>query len=219
MPLSATSRPFAASLSERIELVKWLAVLLMLWDHSKYVYPLPGWEFLGRGALPLFALAFGYSLTVAPDLRGLLTRLLFCGFAAEVAGAWVVTGGGKLNIMFLFAACTWLAYARRAGASPVGYLLRWAVVVVLSPLFEYSLWGVVLVVACTWYWGRPSPRRALVVGVVSLLLVVPNYSFWATWFLPVGMGLAHWSPTGLPRIRRALYFVYAGQWPLLWVLS
>lgn len=212
------SVPRVATLSERIELLKWLGVVLMLWDHSKYLdWSAPGWQVLGRGAYPAFALAFGYALTVVPDTRGLLVRLLYAGLAAEFLGAWAVSDS-DLNVMFSFALVAWLVHARRACRTPGAFAWRAVLALLVSPLVEYGVAGMALCFASMYYWGAPSWKRAGVLLAASLLLVVPNYSFDATFWLVGLVALTH-APIGLPRIKRAFYVVYVAQWPLLWVLS
>lgn len=222
MPLSVTSdltRWRGVALSERIELLKWVAVLLMLADHSKYLgVQVPGWPVLGRGAFPLFALAVGYALSVAPDSRGFLLRLLCGGFIAEAFGAWHITSDGDLNVLFSFALAAWLVHARRAGSSPVRWFLKVGAAALLAELTEYGIAGVVLTLASYWYWQQPGVRRIGVPLAASLLLVVPNYSFLGTWWLAAGF-LLLLVPVGLPRVKRAFYVVYVAQWPVLWVLS
>lgn len=220
MQPSAISNPVRLTpLSERVELIKWLGVVLMLWDHSKYLGGgLPAWQVMGRGAYPLFALAFGYALSVVPDSRQLLVRLLYMGLIAECVGAWTVTGDGDLNVLFSFALVAWLEHSRRAGASPAGWFLRIVVVLAVSPLVEYGAAGLALTAVASHYWRRPDWIRAALLAVASLLLLVPNYSFLGTWWLLAALVLLQ-APIGLPRIPRVFYWVYVGQWPLLWVLS
>lgn len=211
---SATGSP-VATVSERVELLKWLGVALMLLDHGKYL-GLVAPEWIGRGALPLFALAFGYALNVVPDTRALLVRLLYAGVCAEALGAWALTGS-DLNVLFLFALCTWLAHARRS-CTPTGYFVRVALAFAFSPLVEYSAGGLLLVLAAQWFMDRRSLSSAAAVVAASLVLVVPNDSLWATLWVIFGMAMLA-APLGLPRVRRAFYVVYVAQWPILWVLS
>lgn len=218
-PSAISSAARLTPLSERVELLKWLAVVLMLWDHTKYLGDgLGAWQVMGRGAYPLFVLAFGYALTVVTDSRQLLVRLLYMGLIAECLGAWTVTADGQLNVLFSFALVTWLAHCRRAGASPVGYVVRVAVALAAAAFVEYGPAGVLLTMAASYYWTRPGWIRAGVLAAAGVLLVVPNNSFLGLWWLLSGVVLVQ-APIGVPRVRRAFYVVYVAQWPLLWVVS
>lgn len=205
-------------LSERVELLKWVAFAFMLVDHAgQYLgVELPAWNLLGRGAFPLFALTVGYGLAVGPDTRAMLLRLIYCGTMAEVLGAWSVTGG-QLNVLFLFALAAWQVHLSRVSASLARRAVALALAIVLAVATEYGIAGLVLVMVCWWFWCGTSRTRALCVVLVSLLLVVPNYSFLGTWWLVGGLALLL-LPVGVPRLKRAFYWGYVAQWPLLWVL-
>lgn len=205
--------------AERIEAVKWFGVLLMLIDHAaKYLQlAAPGWQVLGRGAFPLFALAFGYALAVAPDVRSVLRRLLAFALAAEAMGAWSITRGMPLNVLFSFALSCQVVHAARAGASP----WRWARLLVLvwigAHFVEYGAAGVLLTLAAWWFWRAQSWTRLVVLVAASVPLVIWNYTLFASAWLIVGVAVC-FSPIGFPRVRRVFYWVYTLQWPLLWVL-
>lgn len=205
-------------LSERVELLKWLAVALMLIDHAaRYLdVQFPGFQVLGRGAFPMFALCVGYALSVVPDARGFLVRLLYAGVMAEALGAWAITGG-QLNVLFLFALCAWLVHLERAGRSVTRRAICWGVAILLAELTEYGIAGLLLVMASLFFWRSTSWQRAGCVLLSSVLLVVPNDSFLGTWWLGAAFVLLL-LPMGVPRIKRAFYWVYVAQWPVVWGL-
>lgn len=206
-------------LSERLEFVKWLGVALMLVDHAaKFAgWETPAWQLLGRGAYPLFALAFGYALNVCPDVRALLVRLLYCGLLAEVLGAWTVTGGSPFNVLISFALCAYLIHKRRAGSGPVRLAIAGVFVWLVAEFTEYGVAGVLTTLAACWFWGAPSWARAGLLLAASVLLIVPNGVWWATPWLVVGIGFC-FAPVGVPRVPRVFYWLYVGQWPVWWVL-
>lgn len=205
-------------LSQRVELVKWLGFALMLVDHAgRFLeWHVPSWDLLGRGAFPLFALAFGYGLSVTTDCRALLLRLVYCGTLAEALGAWTITGG-QLNVLFLFALAAWQVHLMRAGSSVARRVFALSVAVLIAEGTEYGIAGLALVMACWWFWCGASRGRAGGVLLVSALLVIPNNSFLGTWWVAAGF-LLLLLPVGVPRIKRAFYIGYVAQWPLLWVL-
>jgi len=211
----------AVPLSERVELLKWLAFALMVVDHlGKFAHvQLPGWVFLGRGAYPFFALAFGYALSVVPDARALLVRLVACGFVAECLGAWSVTRGVPVNVLFSFALCAYLLHRLRVAKSPYSMIVPVLLVYLLAGATEYGVAGVLLIASAWFYFCSPSPLRAGMVAVASVFLVVPNGGMWwgSLWSV-VGLALL-FLPVGLPRVRRVFYVLYVAQWPALWVLS
>lgn len=219
-PFSAVgewSGAFARSeLSERIEVVKWTAVALMLADHlAKFAgIGVPAWWWLGRGAFPLFCLAMGYALSVVPDARGFLRRLVVWGFIAEIAGAWSLTRGLPLNVLFLFALCAWVVHRVRIGPTRWGWVWIGLVSLMCAELTEYGIAGFALVLGCWYFFQRPSAGRLVLMLGLSLLLVYGNKSFVGTAWLAAG-ALMLMIPAGLPRVRRVFYVVYAAQWPVL----
>lgn len=218
---AAFKAAFSASpLTERVELIKWLALVLMVVDHAgRYAgYASPAWVFLGRGAFPLFAISFGYALSVVPDARALMLRLLAFGFLSEVLGAWTVTRGAPVNVLFTFALCAYLLHRRRVVSSPAGMIIPGVLVYLVAELAEYGIAGVMLTCAAWWMFTKPSVVRAAVVLVVSVFLMVPNRGMWfGSLWAAVGL-LMLLLPVGLPRIKRVFYVAYVGQWPLLAVL-
>lgn len=220
LPFVAGSASAAAHMSERVELLKWLGMALMLVDHVGRFWGVhvPAWQVLGRGAFPLFALAFGYALSVVPDARSLLLRLVACGLLAEVLGAWSLTKGWPVNVLFTFAACTYLLHRLRCARSPWAMIWPSVVVFLVSPAFEFGLAGVALVLAAWWYFARPSWRGAVAVCLAGVLLVGINGDWFGTVWCGLGL-LVLRLPLGLPRVRRAFYVGYVAQWPVLWVFA
>jgi hypothetical protein len=70
----------------RLELLKWLAFVAMIFDHvSLFFFDHSGLLFsIGRFAFPVFSMTFGIGLCLSRDPSTVLSRLLFPGLLAEV---------------------------------------------------------------------------------------------------------------------------------------
>lgn len=206
-------------LADRMELLKWLGFATMIWDHTRYLGGAPGWEVIGRAALPFFALAFGWALSVVPDARALAWRLWIAGVLAELLGAWTVSIDPRVNVLFLFALCATLEHSRRAARTQWRYLLTWLWVLPALNFVEYGIAGLALVMVSGWAFSQEKRtwRHNLVVLATSVLLLMPNNSFLGSLWTAVGLASLA-LPIGLPRWRRAFLVGYVAQWPVWKVL-
>ena len=94
------------------DVLKFLALVLMVFDHANRALGLhePVLQLLGRGALPLFALLWGYNLAKKPVVQAQATRLWVWAVVAQ-PGYWLVMRHDGMaftdpNILFLFAVVT-----------------------------------------------------------------------------------------------------------------
>lgn len=220
------SRLPALELSEQaLSLLKWLALVLMVVDHTnKYVFDeSQGWMYaLGRVAMPLFAFVLGYNLG-RPGLlasgahRRLAQRLLIFGVLATPAFMHVnvlLAGWYPVNMMFgLLAAVVAVWLFERGG--------RWDVIgacLVIAwggALVEFW-WPAVGLCLAVWAYRR-SPSWTSIAGAVACLLALylVNNNFWALAAVPV-IALARFWPVELPRARWFFYAFYPIHLWLFW---
>lgn len=89
------------SRSTSLDLLKWLAIVTMIGDHLRYLWPEQDWLFVtGRLAFPFFCLALAANVSRSTVIRW---RYLwwFVGFSllSEVPYRWLDNGSLTLNVM------------------------------------------------------------------------------------------------------------------------
>lgn len=192
-----------------IEAAKWAAFALMAVDHFFHL-ALERFQPLaylgGRLVFPLFALclAFGLAGRGSLVLDGTIKRLLVWACIAQVP--WAMFHSSGLNVVFTlaFGALVYQALFVR-GLGWLRYLLAFAAFV-FSPLSEFGLAGLVLVVGAMWF-AESRSRVAAAVALFGLLaLYVPNGTFFAVLGAPVFWGLCHY--TSVPRVPHLFYWLY-----------
>lgn len=213
------SQPFFIA-TDRVEAVKWLAVLLMLVEHfDRYVVQpvdMHGrWTYaLGRLVFPLFALCLGRGIASGGlgAAERAWRRLLFWGVAAQIAAAPVL-GFGYFNVLFTMALGVALLLVERSTAPAVARVFCAVAVLVAATFVEFYAFGVLLVYAAC-RWSRvPSTANfaALLVALIALVLV--NGNFVAVGALGV-LWLLALAPFEVRRVRHLFYAVYALQFPV-----
>ena len=89
------------------DLIKWLAMITMVIDHTRYLFPAAEWLFIpGRFAFPFFALAMAMNIARAPvdsvitegNSRYLLWLMVFT-LLSEVPYRWLSWSSGTASIM------------------------------------------------------------------------------------------------------------------------
>lgn len=204
-----------------VEAMKWLGVVAMLVDHVP-VYAFGGGsavtELVGALAFPLFAVAFAIGLADASreTFRRVLARLMVWAFIAQIGVATVRDEfHGTALATFLFGVILYL------GATSTRHLFVragiCAVALVFSFAVEYMAVGVVLVAAAIAVAVRGG-AIALGVAASCLVTLAPfNGNHGALLAIPVVAAVSALR-ADLPRVRRAFYIVYCGQFPVLRVL-
>ncbi|MBS7664295.1 conjugal transfer protein TraX [Pseudomonas lalucatii] len=160
-----------------LDLLKWLALLSMLLDHLRYVWPALYWLYVpGRLAFPLFCLAIAANLRRQPPGRPLPLRYLglLLGFAllSEWPYRLLVPAPQTLNILPTLALGLLLAQAlARPGGSPWPGLGALALALLGHPWLMFGAAGALLPAAFVQALHRP--RRAWPWPVALCLLA--NY--------------------------------------------
>ena len=222
---SSRLQPLAFS-DASLSAVKWLALLLMVIDHSnKYLFDSSqAWMFaLGRISMPLFAFAAGYNMARPGMLanggyRRLVARLAFFGLLATapfIAVNKLPLGWWPLNMMFTLLVAVGTAWLLDKGghyATAAWLLFAWG-----GAMGEYW-WPAIGLCLCVWAYQR-KPSRALIVGgaVCLLLLFFVNWNFWALAAVPVLYALQRWWTLKLPRAQWAFYVFYPLHLAVFWL--
>ena len=217
--------PPAVRLSDgAVEALKWLALILMTFDHlNKYLLrdEAPILFDLGRLAMPLFAVTLGFNLGRAGKAYGRVAmRLAVAGAVASlpfIALGGLGWGWWPLNIMFTLLLATLICQLLDIGGEgriAAAFLLF----IVGGSCVEFWWPGVALCVAAWGYARRPS-WAALVVGVMALsLLRFINGNDWALAAVPVLLMATQWR-LAVPRHRYLFYAYYPLHLSALWLLK
>lgn len=224
-PLVARSWPQIECSDAALSAAKWLALLLMVIDHSnKYLFSgSQAWMYaVGRISMPLFAVVLGYNLArpgllASGGYRRIAVRLAVFGALATapfIAINKLVGGWWPLNMMATLLVAVLVAWLLDLGGRwPT--IAAYLVLVWGGALGEYWWPGVGLCL-CAWaYRRKPSGGAAFGLVACLALLFFVNGNFWALGALPLLAVLRHW-PVPLPRAQWAFYGFYPLHLALLW---
>lgn len=197
-----------------LELLKWLALVLMLGDHINSAFfgrELPVLTELSRICFPLFAMILGYNLArPGADKGRALKRLLLVALVSQLPHALALHYGVlPLNVLFTFAlavAVIDLVEKRHFMLAAIGFLS--------AGLFVDYAWPGVALVVSTWLGCRNSrvfsdfhPMAWLGVVASFMGLCLVNGNLYAWWALPVALAATsgQWP---IPRKPWAFYVFY-----------
>jgi TraX protein len=209
-----------------LELLKWLAVVLMTIDHvNKYLFAASQpWMFnLGRLAMPIFTSVLAYNLARPGAFdngayKRTLGRLLLFGIITTptyiAIGSTVENTFWPLNIMFLFAAilvCVWFIQIGGAAAKSIMVLSF----VAFGLLAEYFWFGIGFGIAIWYYSKRPSWTAAIYAVLCCATLNILSNVYWSLLALPL-LFLAHRVDFRVPRLRLWFYAYYPLHLAVIW---
>lgn len=208
-----------------LEVLKWLALVLMTGDHvNKYVFAdsIPCLFELGRMAMPLFVLVLAYNLArpgtfQAGVHRRMGKRLAVFGALATlpyIAITGVLGGWWPLNMLFTLQLLTLICWLIDHG-TPGHSLLAVAAFSLGGSLVEYWWPGLMLGLACWWYCKQASRFRLLLVILATFALWPVNHNYWAMAFLPFLL-IAPRIHLTWPRYPRLFYLYYPAHLMALW---
>ncbi len=209
-----------------LEAVKWLALLLMVADHTnKYLLHDASQTLFnsGRVAMPLFVFVLAYNLARSDAyqlgahvrtmkrlaLFGLLATPPFMALGGLLAGWW------PLNILFALLAMTAIIYCLEEQTISC-YLIACAVFIVGGSSVEF--WWPVLAfgIALWWYCKTPHIGPVIIALVALLLLRLINGNYWAFAALPLLIASTAVN-IPVPRYQWLFYFFYPIHLTLLWL--
>lgn len=217
--------------SAGLDLVKWTAILTMVADHLRFVWPqADGLFIIGRLAFPLFCLAMAVNVSRGrPDTlqhrqhpRYLGLMLLFT-VVSEPAYRWLDNGSATFSIMptlLLGLLVAWSVQHARPSARLLGVAavsVAWAA----SPYLMYGLPGVLLPAACVLarrYGGGVwlMPCLLAMAGNLTNAWLMAHLFASFTWLtlavaavsIPVGAGLLRSVRGAVPAVGRWGYAFY-----------
>lgn len=238
MPATEKQRAFAASFpaagalpqikNGTIEAMKWLALLLMLADHTnKHFFDakLPGVFEAARICLPLFGFVLAYNLArPGAFARGaysrVLAKLLLFGVLATpfyMGLGGLIQGWWPMNIMFMLLVATGVIYLIESGSLAKRTLA--VIVFFIGGFFvEYFWMGIAFCVGAWWYCKTASPAATVFFIAATLSLYAANNNYWAVAALP----LLFYAPKvdlNLPRLRYAFYAFYPAHLAALFMFK
>jgi TraX protein len=215
--LNKLSWPRLAISDGSLEVLKWLALVLMTVDHvNKFLFNGTNDAAFaaGRVALPLFVFALAYNLARPGVLaRGAYLRTMkrLALFGALAIPAFFILGGihaalRPLNIMFalLTLTATLNLLDRRTAGS---YAAAVAVFVVGGANVEYWWPALAFGLAVWWYCKRPAAMPLAVALTALAALWYINSNLWAFLVLPVVL-TASLVDLRMPRLRWVFYAYY-----------
>lgn len=207
--------------SGTLELLKWIALLLMTGDHvNKYLldHQYPVLFNAGRVAMPIFMLVFAYNLARADSLtsnryRRSLFKLFFAGgvscipfIALGVQAKAILMGWWPLNILFAFFFVTLIVFFIEM-KTPVSNMLAALGFIVGGALVEYW-WPALMLGVAVWHYCRTASLGSLCVIAISMsLLCVINGNFYGWLAIPVIFSLKNVS-IPIKKSKLAFYAYY-----------
>lgn len=192
-----------------VEALKWIAFAAMVFDHVDVVLldrGAPWLMYVGRLAMPIFAIVFGFNLARARDPIATIKRLALVGLAVQPI-VWVTINRGQvlpLNILLTFAAGGLVAHlVRRDQVLPAI-----AVLAITSLFVDYFVAGVLLVASSSLYvWTRgPAALAGMAIAIAALCLV--NGNAWALAGVALVWSARWWPSIDVPRWRWAFLVLY-----------
>lgn len=224
MAISASHRSFPRIriTSGSLELLKWLALAAMIVDHVNVVFydrmlPQPA-EVIGRLAMPLFALVFGYNLArpMTSATNTALRLAIAAAIAAPVHAALFAQAAGwyPLNVLATFAVAALVIAAIEQGRTRTAI----ALFVVGGALVEYWWPGLALVIAAWAYTRQPGGKAAAGLLVAFAGLCMVNGNAWALLALVPLLALSR-VDVAIPRTGYAILALYPLHLVALWLLA
>ena len=206
-------------MSGAVELLKWLGLAAMLYDHAELFagVALPYAAAVGAFAFPFFAIALGAALAGEPTgkLGLVVRRLFFWALVAQVVVVFV-RDPMPLNVLFTLAVGV-LAFlgteSRRWGRGSMLVLCAIGV----SLISEFSVLGATFVWASLYVFARGHQPLCLCVPAIPLYIFNEG-SMFSVVAVVAAAGLLSQN-VSVPRIKRVFYLAYIAQWPLLrWLM-
>lgn len=207
-----------------IEVLKWLALVIMTGDHlNKYLFnaTLPVLFELGRLALPIFVFVLAYNLARPGQLaRGVYPRVMvrLTGFGLLASVPFIALGNlyrgwWPLNVLFTLLALTAILYLVERGK-----LLTAAGVFLLAGSSVEFWWPALVFGVALWsYCKRPNWTAAAIAVFACAALSWVNGNSWALAAMPLIFAATYFD-LDVPRLRWAFCVYYPLHLGVLWLI-
>lgn len=186
--------------SFNIELLKWIAIIGMIVDHSiklfnhQFIY-IPFLYELGRISFPLFAIILVYNYMYNTSSKEkYLKRLLIFAFVSQpffmfafhtfYLNIFFVLFAGLLSI-YLFEKS--LDFLDNQAKQHSLFILSCSVILILSPFVDYQPFGILLIVSLYFYFQKDN---LVTWGFFNLLILLSNHVMFQFELGLIGLGLA-----------------------------
>lgn len=226
-PAKSGAAPVFAVSNGTIEALKWLALLLMTFDHvNKYLFAekLSGMFELGRIAMPLFAFVLAYNLARPGALQNgsfirIMKRQAMFGLAATpffIALGGLAFGWWPLNIMFMLLVATAVLYLVEQGGR-VNMLAAVVLFLAGGAFVEFWWFALAFCMAAYWYCKTTSKSALMVWLLAAVSLYVVNRNLWALAAMPLILA-APLIDVKMPRFRHVFYAYYPAHLAILLII-
>jgi|SRR5690554_373273 len=166
--------------SGQIELLKWIALVLMVVDHIGLFFDINPFRYIGRVVYPIFAFLAAYNyINNTSNKIGYIKRVCWWAVIAQLPYYLFVgtkTSSFDLNILFTLAIGLLVVYLAADCQKP----WRWmavALLIFLSLFVSYGVAGVSLVVS-SYYLLKTQSSHKLKAGGEDLMASNANYAKW-----------------------------------------
>ena len=196
-----------------LELLKWLALILMTLDHyNRFIHnnTLPMLSELGRVAMPLFSAVFAYNLArekVSLNFNKIMTRLVLIGLLATLPYTFLASTHYLLPLNILFTLAASLLVIKLLESTR--YFLALSAFCLCGFLVEFNWPGIALTVSFWYVFSQKlNSRYAITLLMLSLLSVcIINANAWAL-FVIVILLLTAYRNINFYRFKWAFYAYY-----------
>lgn len=166
--------------SGQIELLKWIALVLMVVDHIGLFFDFDSFRYIGRVVYPIFAFLAAYNyINSTSNKIGYIKRICWWAVIAQVPYYLFIgtkTSSFNLNILFTLAFGLLVVYLATDCQKP----WRWmaiALLIFLSLFVSYGVAGVALVISSYYLLNTQSSQELKAAGE-DLMASNANYARW-----------------------------------------
>ncbi|MEM8684363.1 MAG: TraX family protein [Pseudomonadota bacterium] len=202
-----------------IELVKWLGLAAMVYDHvdAYSTVTLPLASHVGAVAFPFFVYAMFAALADAPagKVRDVVRRMFAWAVVAQIAVLFV-RDGFPLNVLFTLAAALAVSGVYRLDRVNATHVFLALPFVLIALLAEFSLAGLLFALVVAGEIQRGWSRWWTVAAALPLFAF--NELSFAACAAAIAASIISKQGPSIGRIPRIFYPLYVVQWPLLRLL-
>lgn len=202
-----------------LDILKWLAVILMFIDHVGYVFQLDDiFRIIGRASFPIFAFGVALGIANTQNPKKYLLRLWLFALISQIP--YMITFDlMQLNILFVLFAGALLCHLGLA------YLPLYILAAIFLPV-EYGWWGMMLIP--TFYYLRKYPFIAATILTAFMHFFIAYFTGWTIeYYAVIGLFLVAFVSklkplkeiSWLKPKKYFFYWFYIGHLIILFILN